>query len=96
MPPAIRPAELDPQTLAGWISAAHRERTAPLDAVTVLAATRPDAIFKRAPDYVAIPAGGGTPSSPFATFNAARIMAFAGRGPVPANPVVSRYVAAGM
>jgi hypothetical protein len=94
--PDIRPAGLDTATLAGWISADHRARTAPLDAVTLLAAKRADAIMVQALAYVAMPAGGGAASSPFATFNAARIAAFGGRGPVPVNPVVRRYVAAAM
>jgi hypothetical protein len=96
VPPAIRPAGLDPATLGRWISAAHRERTAPLDAVTFLAGTRADAIMVQAPAYVAMAAGDGGASSPFPTFNAARIAAFAGRGAVPTNPVVSRYVAAAL
>jgi hypothetical protein len=96
VPPAIRPAVLDPATLAGWISATHRARSAPLDVVTVLAGKRADALTVQASGYVAMPAGGGAASSPFATFNAARLAAFSGRGPVPANPVVSRYVATAM
>jgi hypothetical protein len=93
--PAIRPAGLDVATLAGWISAAHRERTAPLDAITLLAGRRADAIMLRTPAYVVMAAGGGV-SAPFTTFNAARLAAFAGGGPVMANPVVNRYVAAAM
>jgi hypothetical protein len=96
VPPAIRPAGTDPATLAGWISAAHRARTAPLDAITLLAGKRADALTVTASTYVTMPAGGGAASSPFTTFNAAQLAAFSGRGPVPANPVVNRYVATAM
>jgi hypothetical protein len=95
VPPTIRPAGLDPATLAGWISAARRARTSPLDAITLLAGKRADAITVAASTYVMMTAGGAA-SSPFATFNAARLAAFSGHGPVPANPVVRRYVATAM
>jgi hypothetical protein len=96
VPPPIRPAGLEATTLADWVSAGHRARTAPLNTAALFATARHDAIRVQPPAYVAMPAGGGPSSAPFATFNAARLAAFGGSGPVPTNPVISRYVATAM
>jgi uncharacterized protein DUF6603 len=92
--PPIRPARLDPTMLADWISAGHRERTAPIDTVAVFGRAPHDAISTKPSAYVTVLAGGRPGlGAAFDTFNAARLAALLGGGPVPANPVVSRYVA---
>lgn len=92
--PPIRPALLEAAVLDAWVFAAHRARTAPLNTVAVVTVARPDAVKVQPSPYVTVPAGGGAPRGTFDTFNAARLAAFRGTGPVAANPVVSRYVAA--
>jgi hypothetical protein len=91
--PPIRAAALDATLLASWVSAGHRDRSAPLDTVAAFGTLRVDAIRINATEYVTVPVAGGAASASFDTFNAARLAAFGGSGPVSANPVVNRYVA---
>lgn len=92
--PSIRPALVNAQLLDAWVAAAHRERSAPLNPIVALAMARADAVAVQPSPYVTILSGGQVASGTFDTFNAARLAAFRGDGPVPNNPVVSRYVAA--
>jgi hypothetical protein len=92
--PPIRPALVDAALLDSWVSAAHRARTVPLDTVAAFNVARADALRVQTSPYVTMPASGGTPDATFDTFNAARLAAYRGTGPVAANPVISRYVAA--
>jgi hypothetical protein len=92
--PPIQPARVDGTLLEAWVSAAHRERSAPLDKVRALGIERSDAVSVQSPSYVTMAAGAGGATGTFDTFNTARIAAFHGTGPVPINPVVTRYVAA--
>jgi hypothetical protein len=91
--PPIHPARVDAALLESWVSAAHRERTSPLDRLVLLGKRREDAVEINPSVYVTVPAGGGAPTGAFAGFNDARMAAFSGSGPVAANPVVARYVA---
>jgi hypothetical protein len=85
---------VDAALLDSWVSAAHRARTVPLDTVAAFNVARADALRVQTSPYVTMPASGGTPDATFDTFNAARLAAYRGTGPVAANPVISRYVAA--
>jgi hypothetical protein len=57
--PPIRPAVVDAVLLESWVSAAHRERTSPLDRLVALGKRREDAVGINPSVYVTVPAGGG-------------------------------------
>jgi hypothetical protein len=92
--PPIRPAVVDAVLLESWVSAAHRERTSPLDRLVALGKRREDAVGINPSVYVTVPAGGGAATGAFETFNDARLAAFSGTGAVAMNPVINRYIAA--
>lgn len=94
-PPAIHPALVDAALLDRWVSAAHRERSTPLNLAGAFAGPRADGVTIAPPLYVTVPAGGGaTTAGTFESFNAARLAAFSGSGPIAVNSVIRSYVAA--